>query len=159
VLILLNSNKLPTFTSDPENRTLNAFYNNDGELIRVDEMREDKEVYIDSVVYREGNIISFRVAPFNFTTTFKYYKNKSGASIYGNQKPYALRSTRIFNSMIDVQALSKNLLKSVSYEKIKTISFIYKFDKNGKVHTMKRVVRDPTVGKNISNYNFLNPCD
>lgn len=164
IYIRLNSNGLPVYTYDPLNRKLFASYNADGTLQRVDEEREadEKVPFIDNISYLNGDIASYRSTEGYPYMVYCSYYDKDADPVFGAQKPFALRLTRIFGTMIDVQSFSKHLLKSVTMEfpgSKKIFSFIYKFDKKGKAIEMIRFCDDPYSGKNSSLFRFKYLCD
>lgn len=59
IVILLNSEGLPVYTNDPFNRIMYATYNDKGFLVSVSTMRDTLSIFLDNIVYRNGNIVSY----------------------------------------------------------------------------------------------------
>jgi hypothetical protein len=164
IYIRLNSNGLPVYSYNPTNRKLFASYNADGTLAGIDqECESDKIVpFIDNISYLNGDITSYRDVEHNpYKVSCSYY-DKDADPVFGPQKPFALNINPMFGTLIDVQAFSKHLLKSVTMYfsgSTKTRSYTYKFDKNGKPIEMIRLCDDPISGKDSSLFTFKYSCD
>lgn len=162
IAIRLNENGLPMFTNDPNQRKYFAEYNDDGTLRRINEQRDRMFVAYDSFVYVNGNIVSFRSryeADKDYLQwTCTYYPDKEAQPFFGPLLPFALRVTSIFTTGISMQNYSRNLLKSVTFSgggsKPSTRLFTYKFDKNGNLGEMNRVIKQPPWKTMRSFYKF-----
>jgi hypothetical protein len=131
----------------PKNLVMESYAQNcsyqysDGELSRaiVTSSAGNSDYY--SFTWKNGNIASV-TDPFNNTTTFDYYTDKSyqpGDYFYFFALDKLVEARTPYPYLLDIQ-LNKNLLKSFIQGGMVTTPVTYNFDAEGKITSMNRII-------------------
>jgi hypothetical protein len=129
----------------------NASYNGDGTLQKIIIEESERNEVIDSIVYSGGNIVSY-TSTYSYPWikghekyTCTYYTDKDYAVYNPTFKMWGLSNWETA-SRVNVQAYSKNLLKSISEEKGEYFSsYTYMLDKHDRITDIVRTHKQKAV--------------
>lgn len=167
-IVYFNSKGLPAYERIMFGVTSNMYYNDKGELETIEYRRPYINYYgkldtivrrCDSIVYNNGNIVSYRINPvmgdtaFHTVTCTYYDREGSWLDIYPCDKFSGFTNQeRAYLGDLNVSIFSKHLVKKVLADSV-VVDYTYKYDSKNRLEECS-IYSNYADNKSIPNYSL-----